>query len=68
MVCHLENTADVGRLALVEEELGRRCVVVTPVAAFEKLECHQGVEKIARRTRMQTQPFLQRFEVPRIFR
>ena len=56
MVGHLEHAADVGGLALVEEEIGGGRVVVGAVATLEEVEGDEGVEKVARGAWMQAEP------------
>ncbi len=46
VVGHLEHAADVGGLALVEEEIGGGGVVVGAVAALEEVEGDEGIEKV----------------------
>ena len=55
MVGHLEHAADVGGLALVEEEIGGGGVVVGAVAALEEAEGVEGVEKVACGARMKAE-------------
>ena len=52
VVGHLEHAANVGGLALVEEEVGGGRVVVDAVAALEEVEGDEGVEEVARGARM----------------
>ena len=47
MVGHLEDAADVGGLALVEEEIGGGRVVVGAVAALEEVEGDESIEEVA---------------------
>ena len=67
LVGHFENATDIGWLALVEEEIRTGRVVVSAVAAFEKFQRHERIQKIAGRSRMQAEPPLQRFEILRVF-
>jgi hypothetical protein len=67
MVGHFENATDIGWLALVEEEIRAGRVVVSAIAAFEKFQRHERIQKIASRSRMKTEPALQRFEILRVF-
>ena len=53
VVGHLEDAADVGGLALVEEEIGGGRVVVDAVAALEEVEGDEGVEEVVCGARMQ---------------
>ena len=55
LVGHLQHAADVGRLALVEEEIGLGRVVVDAVAALEEPEGDERVEEVARGARMQAE-------------
>ena len=50
VVGHLEHAADVGGLALVEEEIGGGRVVVGAVAALEEVEGDEGVEEVVARS------------------
>ena len=67
-VRHLEHSADVGRLALVEEQAGRSGVAVRALLALEKAKRHERVEEVARRARMQAQPRAQCFAVQGLLR
>ena len=62
VVGHLENAANVGWLALVQEERGGRRVAVIAVTALEKFKRHQRIEKIPRPAAMQPKPPLQHFQ------
>ena len=55
MVGHLEDAADVGGLALVEEEIGGGGVVVGAVAALEEVEGDEGVEEVVRGAGMEAE-------------
>ena len=55
VVGHLEDAADVGGLALVEEEIGGGRVGVGAVAALEEAEGDEGVEEVARGAGMQAE-------------
>jgi hypothetical protein len=48
LVGHLQYTADIGGLALVEEEIGLGRVGVDAVVALEETERNQRVEEVAR--------------------
>ena len=63
LVGHLEDSADVGRLALIQKEVGRGRVVILAVQALEKAQRDQRVQEIARRTRMQAETSLDCCEV-----
>ena len=63
LVGHLEDSADVGRLALIQKEVGRGRVVVLAVSALEKAQRDERVEEVARRTRMQAKASLDGCEV-----
>jgi hypothetical protein len=62
VVGHLENAANVGWLALVQEERGGRRVAVIAVTALEKFQRHQCIEKIPRPATMKPNPPLQHFQ------
>ncbi len=55
VIGHLEHAADVGGLALVEEEIGRGRVVVDAVAALEEVERDESVEEVVRGAGMQAE-------------
>ena len=63
MVRHLEDPAEVRRLAAIEKEVRFRGVVVHAVTTLEEAERHQGVEKVVRRALVQSEPVAQRAEV-----
>ena len=46
-VGHLQHSADVGRLVLVEEQIGLRSVGVDAVLALQKAERNQRIKEIA---------------------
>lgn len=66
LVGHLEHPAEVGGLALIEEEIGGGRNAIQIVAAFQEAEGHEGIEEVARRAGMQSKPSPQRFEVFRV--
>ena len=55
VVGHFQNTADVGRLLLVQKQRGRRRVRVDPVLALQKPERDQRIQEISRRPGVQAQ-------------
>ena len=63
MVRHLEDAADVGRLLPIEEEIGLGRVGVLLAVALQEAERHEGIEEVARRTRVQPQASAERVEV-----
>src|SRR5262245_14544204 len=65
---HLENAADVRRLPLVEERVGRRRIEVLSVGSLKESKSHERVQKIARRARMESQASLEFFERSRMLR
>jgi len=65
-VRHFENAADVRRLGLVEEQPGFRRVPIDAVDALQKPEGDQGVEKVARRPRVESEPPAQRLRIARL--
>jgi hypothetical protein len=67
LIGHLEHSADIRGLALVEEEIGGGRVVVGAVAAFEEVERDEGVEEVARRPGMQTEASTQLGQSLRVF-
>ena len=67
-VGHLENAADIRRLALVEKQVGVRGVRVDAAGAREEAERHQRIEEIMRRSRMQAEAFAEAFGRRRLFR
>lgn len=62
MVRHLENAAQVGGLVGIEEEIAVRSIGIAGRATAEEAEGHQRIEKVARRTRMQTKALAETFE------
>ena len=62
VVRHLEDAADVGRLAPVEEEIGFGRVGVAIAVALKKSERDERVEKVARRARVQPEAPAKRVE------
>ena len=62
LVRHFEHAADVGRLVFVEERIGGRSVGIFAARAQQKSQRDQGVQKIARGTRMQAEPPLDALE------
>ena len=62
MVGHLQYAANVRRLALVEEEIGGRRVVILAVAALEKFQRYQRIQEITCGSRVQAEPALQSFQ------
>jgi hypothetical protein len=67
VVRHFENAADVGRLGLVEEQAGFRRVPIDAVVSLQKPEGDQGVEKVARRPRVQAEAVAHRLQIARLF-
>jgi hypothetical protein len=56
LIRHLQDATDVGRLSLIEEEIGCGRVAVRAVLTFEEVESNESVEKVARRARVQGEP------------
>ena len=54
MVGHLQDAADIGRLAFVEKEVGAVGVVIAAIAALEEFQRDESIEEIARRSRMES--------------
>ena len=59
---HLQYPADIGGLAFIEKFIGGGRVGIFAVGPLQKAERHQRVQKITRRSGMQSQPALQEFE------
>jgi hypothetical protein len=62
-VRHLEESANIGRLLLVEEEVRLRSVGVLVFVAGQESEGDQRVEEVPRRSGMQTEPSAKDLEV-----
>ena len=52
LVCHLQNAADIGRLALVQKQVRRRRVAIVAILALQESQSDQRVEKVSGGTRM----------------
>src|SRR5262245_57013647 len=68
MVGHLQKSTEIGRLALVQEEVRARGIAVDAVATLEKPQRHESVEKVARRARVETKPLPHSVTVLRVLR
>jgi hypothetical protein len=66
-VGHFEHPADVGRLALIEKEIGGGRIAIKIVGAFQEAQGHEGIEEIARRAGMQSDPSPQGLQLFRVF-
>ena len=66
VVGHLQNAADIRRLALVQKKFCRWSIRIDPVAPLEKSQRDQCIQKIPRRSRMQSQPPRQRLQILRV--
>jgi hypothetical protein len=62
MIRHLEHATHVGGLLTIEEEVGLGRVVVEITLSLQKAKGHKGVEKVARRTRVQAKASADRIE------
>ena len=60
VVRHLENAAEIGRLALVEKQVGCGRIAVDAVGPLEKAERDQRVEEIPSRARIKAEAFTER--------
>ena len=60
VIAHLEDAADIRRLAAVEEQIGFRSIRVDVAGPRQKPEGDERVEEVARRSRMQAKPASQR--------
>jgi len=67
MVGHLKDAADVGWLAFVQEEVRAGSLEVQAVAALEEFQGNKSIKKISRRSRMESEPSPQCFEILRVF-
>ena len=56
---HLQDATDIGRLAPIEKQVGRRGVGIAAVLALEHPQRYQRVEEIRRAPRVQTQSLAQ---------
>ena len=56
VVGHLEDAADVGRLAAIEEQIGLGRVGVAVAARAQEAERDERIEEVARRARVQAEP------------
>ena len=63
MVRHLEDAAHVGGLLPIEEEIGLGRVGVLLAVPRKEAEGHEGIEEVARRTRVQPEASAERVEV-----
>ena len=63
LIGHLKHAADIGRLVLVEKQIGSGRVGVDTVCRGQKAERDQRVEKVASGSGMQAEAAGQRFEV-----
>ena len=68
MVRHFEDAADIGRLRLVEEEVGLGCIVIDAVDALEESQCDQRIQKIASPAWVESEAALQGLEILRMLR
>ena len=62
-VRHFEEPTEVGGLLLVEEEVGLRRVGILITVALEEAQGDERVEKVARRTRVESQTSAQGIEI-----
>ena len=63
VIGHLQEPADIRRLAFVEEEVCAWRVRVDAIATFEKAQCDESVQKIPVRPRMKAKPVPDGFSV-----
>jgi len=60
---HLEDAANVAWLATVQKQIRLGSVAIDIPVSVQKLQSHQGIQKIPRGSRMQTQSSAQPFEI-----
>jgi len=66
MIGHLEDPAEIRRLAPVQKQIGRRGVLVDAVATLEEAERDESVEEVTSRALMQAEPSAQGLQVLRM--